>query len=149
MSGVISSTASLITNTIARVYQNALGLISGTNLQQQLLDINVSMINRVTDAYLCNLRAYDSVNRTATNPYQVDECCVRGGKLYQCTTQTYGTFNASHWMVLSIGSNERPQTTMVQMDALTSSDPTIAYDVLSLDEGGVPRTWSPQQKIWL
>ena len=149
MAGVISSTATLITNTISRVFQNAFGLISGTNLQQQLLDINVSMINRVTDAYLCNLRAYDAVSRTSTTPYKVDECCVRGGKLYICTTQTYGTWNASHWLLLSNEASSRVQCTMAQMSALTASDDTIAYDVLSLDEVGIPRTWSPQQKIWV
>lgn len=149
MSGVVQNTASLIANAIARVYQNTMGLISGTNLQQQLLDMNVSQLNRITDAYLLNLRTYDSVSRTIDNPYRVGECCVRAGSVYQCNTLTYGTWNAAHWTSLSLAQNSRPQLTMVQMDALTAADMTIAYDVLSIDEGGVPRTWSPQQKIWL
>jgi len=149
MAGVIQNTASLIANAIDRVYQNTLGLISGTNLQQQLLDMNVSQVNRLTDAYLLNLRTYDSVSRTVDNPYRVGECCVRGGIVYQCTTLTYGTWTAGSWVSLSLAQSVRPQLTIAQMDLLTASDMTIAYDVLSIDEGGVPRTWSPQQKIWL
>jgi hypothetical protein len=149
MSGIVSNTATLIANAIDRVYQNTMGLISGTNLQQQLLDMNVSQINRLTDSYLLNLRTYDATNRTVDNPYRVGECCVRGGIVYQCTTLTYGTWNASNWVSLSVSQSTRPQLTMAQMDLLTASDMTISYDVLSLDEGGVPRTWSPQQKMWL
>jgi hypothetical protein len=82
---------------IASIYENTVEAISGQVLQDRLTDMAVSYINRVTDKQYLNLQEF-----SASRGYDVGECVMYVGTLYQCTTAHTGAWNAANFTVIAV-----------------------------------------------
>lgn len=74
-------------------------LVQKYNVNKEFTD---TLLFQVNIAYNVNQRVYiDASTYLATNNYIEDvDLCLFGGKIYICTTNTTGTFNPSHWLLL-------------------------------------------------
>jgi len=89
-------TSALTANNNSRIPDNTTELISAFDVRQEFQDIIDSSFNKQTDLSLVGLTQYST-----GIVYAPGTTTIYNGILYQCTTQTQGTFNPSNWTVIA------------------------------------------------
>jgi len=85
----VLNTANTQANISSNIYTNGNNLVTAAMVAGVLQNISVSYINRITDYNLLGLKVFST-----TTQYQVGDCVVYSGQLYQCTTAHLGAWSA-------------------------------------------------------
>jgi hypothetical protein len=91
----VKTIANLLTDTATVINDNTTRDISPADVRGAFTDLIDSSVNRITDKPLLNLREYNT-----GRAYEVGEGAIYLGTIYQCSTNTTGTFTPAHWTAI-------------------------------------------------
>lgn len=129
------------------IIPNGNNLITGQQAQDLLVAMNDSLLNRVDDKDLLNLREWKS-----TRAYDQDECCVYQGCIYESTTNGYinnqPDISPFHWSKLTEGNSYKYSFPPYDNAVLYAVDDTVRYQdrlwrAVAATQGNAPTSPSP------
>ena len=94
----VLNTANTQANISSNIYTNGNNLVTAAMVANVLQNISVSYINRITDYNLLGLKVF-----ITTTQYQIGDCVVYSGQLYQCTTVHLGAWSAGDFALVGGG----------------------------------------------
>ena len=94
----VLNTANTQANISSNIYTNGNNLVTAAMVASVLQNISVSYINRITDYNLLGLKVFST-----TTQYQIGDCVVYSGQLYQCTTAHLGSWSAGDFALVGGG----------------------------------------------
>lgn len=94
----VLNTANTQANISSNIYTNGNNLVTAAMVASVLQNISVSYINRITDYNLLGLKVFST-----TTQYQIGDCVVYSGQLYQCTTVHLGAWSAGDFALVGGG----------------------------------------------
>lgn len=94
----VLNTANTQANISSNIYTNGNNLVTAAMVASVLQNISVSYINRITDYNLLGLKVFST-----TTQYQIGDCVVYSGQLYQCTTAHLGAWSAGDFALVGGG----------------------------------------------
>ena len=94
----VLNTANTQANISSNIYTNGNNLVTAAMVANVLQNISVSYINRITDYNLLGLKVF-----ITTTQYQIGDCVVYSGQLYQCTTAHLGAWSVGDFALVGGG----------------------------------------------
>jgi len=139
--GSVKNKADLVAQEEITVYPNGANLINGTDHQQFLLDLLASVLNRIDDELLLNLRDHSATR----GDYKTGEGAYKNRVLYRALQITSGAFNPSHFQVpIPV----LPALSYTEMTDLITLNNQLHYMVHNSDDN-IDVKWNVTDQQWV